>query len=101
MNIGTWQVGIATQLGLLLVVMGLLCVAKPYQTAQWHKNDPDIQEREHKREQSHRRKKDRVEFDASILETEREPSNLAVRAVRVLGAIALVAGAALMLWSFL
>ena len=81
--------------------MGLLCVAKPYQTAKWHKNDPDIQEREHKREQSHRRKKDRVEFDASILETEREPSNLAVRAVRVLGAIALVAGAALMLWSFL
>lgn len=95
------EIGIATQLGFLMVVMGLLCVLKPYQTAKWHKNDPDMQEREHKRAQSHRRKKNRVEFDPSILETEREPSSAAVYGVRILGAIVLVAGAALMIWSFL
>lgn len=98
---GDVQIGIATQLGFLLVVMGLLCAVKPYQTAKWHKNDPDMQEREHKRAQSHRRKKNRVAFDASILETEREPIPFVVAAVRALGILGIIAGAALMIWSFL
>lgn len=96
-----WEIGIATQLGFILAVIGLLCVARPYQTAKWHKNDPDMQEREHKRAQSHRRKKNRVAFDPSVLEVEREPSQLAVQAVRIIGAIALVAGGALIIWSFI
>lgn len=93
------EIGIATQIGFLMVVMGLLCAFRPYQTAKWHKNDPDMQEREHKRAQSHRRKKNRVEFDSSILEVEREPSSAAVKAVRILGAVVLVAGIALIIWS--
>lgn len=93
------EIGIATQIGFLMVVMGLLCAFRPYQTAKWHKNDPDMQEREHKRAQSHRRKKNRVEFDSSILEVEREPSSTAVKAVRILGAVVLVAGIALIIWS--
>lgn len=60
-----------------------------------------MQEREHKRAQSHRRKKNRVAFDPSVLEVEREPSQLAVQAVRIIGAIALVAGGALIIWSFI
>lgn len=95
-----WEIGIATQLGFILAVIGLLCVARPYQTAKWHKNDPDMQEREHKRAQSHRRKRDRVAFDPAILEVEREPSRLAVQAVRVLGSITLAVGGALIIWSF-
>lgn len=101
MDIGTWQVGTATQLGLILVVIGLVCALQPYQTAKWHQNDPDVQEREHKRIQSHRRKKDRVDFDAGTLAVEREPSRLAVLVVRILGAAALTGGAALTIWSLL
>lgn len=101
MNIGTWQVGIATQLGLLLVVMGLLCAFKPYQTAKWYKNDPDIQERRHKWAQSHHRKNDQTEFDTGIPEAKQGPSHVAITAVRFLGIIALVMGAILILWSFL
>ena len=95
------EIGIATQLGFLIVIMGLLCIRQPYQTAKWHKNDPDMQKREHKRAQSHRRKKNRVEFDESVLEVEQEPSNGSVTAVRILGWVALVAGGALTIWSVL
>lgn len=101
MGIGTWQVGTATQLGLILMIIGMVCAFKPYETAKWHKNDPDAQEREHKRIQSHRRKKNRVEFDTGSLAVEREPSPVSIWVFRILGAAALVSGAALAVWSFL
>ena len=95
------HIGFTTQLGFLMMVMGLMCAIKPYQTAKWHKNDPKMQEREHKRAQSRRRKKNRIKFDAGMLGLEQEPSGMAVHAVRVLGWAILLGGAALTVWSLL
>ena len=95
------EIGIATQLGFIMMVIGILCAARPYETAKWHKNDADFQEREHKRAQSHRKKKDRVAFDPSVLAVEREPSAVAVCMVRILGAVSLTLGTILTIWSIL
>lgn len=96
---GTWQIGTATQLGFLLIIVGMACAFRPYETAKWHQNNPDIQERLHKRVQSHRPKKQRVAFDPSALAAEREPVPLSVLGFRVLGGLALAAGVLLTAWS--
>jgi hypothetical protein len=98
---GNWQIGTATQMGFLLLIIGCACLFRPYQTAKWHKNDPDIRRREHKRIQSHRRKSQRVEFDSAAISINQEPSHSFVTLVRVLGALFGAVGLAILLWSFL
>ncbi|SMC68762.1 hypothetical protein [Papillibacter cinnamivorans] len=98
---GNWQIGTATQIGLLLIVIGLICLLRPYQMAKWHENDPTVLHREHKRIQSRKKKSQRAAFDSAVLETEREPSRPAIILVRVLGILAAAGGAGLFIWSIL
>ena len=95
------EIGYATQLGLLLLLVGLWCLFKPYSTAKWHANDPEIEKRLFKRQQSHKPKKERQKYRRDPDRQDVEPTAFSVNVFRVLGAAAAVSGAALTVWSFL
>lgn len=95
------QIGAATQIGVILIIIGLVCLIKPYNTAKWHANDAEIEKREFKRQQSHKKKKDRQEYHRDPNRQDVEPSAFSIMAFRVLGGISFAAGAALAVWSFL
>lgn len=94
------QIGAATQIGLILIVVGLVCLIKPYNTAKWHANDAEIEKREFKRQQSHKKKKDRQEYHRDPNRQDVEPSAFSINVFRVLGIIAFLAGIATVIWSF-
>lgn len=95
------EIGFATQLGALLVIVGLWCLFKPYDTAKWHANDAEIEKQLFKRQQSHKPKKERQEYHRDPNRQDVEPSAFSINAFRVLGGVAAVAGAVLAVWSFL
>lgn len=61
------QIGFATQVAAVMLFVGLYVAAKPYNIAKWHRNDEAIQQRLHKREQGHKKKDKRSEYQSVSL----------------------------------
>ena len=93
------QIGYITQVGVFLLIVGLCCLIKPYDTAKWHANDAEIEKRLFKRQQSHKKKSERQEYHRDPNRVDVEPTAFSMNAFRVLGAISAVAGAVCIIWS--
>ena len=95
------QIGYMTQIGVFLLIVGLCCLIKPYNTAKWHANDAEIEKRLFKRQQSHKKKSDRQEYHRDPNREDVEPSIFSMNVFRILGAIATAAGTICIVWSLI
>ena len=91
------QIGFATQVAAVMLFVGLYLIAKPYNIAKWHRNDEAIQQRLHKREQGHKKKDKRTEYQSGGKMV--EPTAGAVTGFRVVGIVLVVLGLLLGIWS--
>ena len=92
------QIGFATQVAAVMLFVGLYVAAKPYNIAKWHRNDEAIQQRLHKREQGHKKKDKRSEYQSAQGRIA-EPTSGAVTGFRILGIVLVVLGLLLGIWS--
>lgn len=93
------QIGYVTQIGAILLVVGLCCLLKPYDTAKWHANDAEIEKRLFKRQQSHKKKSERQEYHRDPNRVDVEPSAFSMNVFRVLGALSTAVGVVCIVWS--
>lgn len=92
------QIGFATQVAAVMLFVGIYLAARPYNIAKWHGNDEATQQRLHKREQKHKKKDQRSDYQSRQGRIV-EPSQAAVTGFRILGIALIVIGALIGMWS--
>ncbi len=92
------QIGFATQVAAIMLFVGLYVAFRPYNIAKWHTNDEAVQQRLHKREQSHKKKGQRTEYKSNT-DKNVEPTSSAVTGFRILGIALIIIGLLLGIWS--